>query len=89
MDVNNVITGGHDFYALERFQDATRHMIILDVLTEASPAGSAGDWLRLFLTDEGYAKAQELEKRRDIKIIKHAAIIEGHILNDKKKRRRR
>lgn len=89
MDVNNAITGGHDLYALERFQDTTRHMIILDVLIEASPVGSVGDRLRLFLTDEGYAKAQEVEKRRDIKIIKHAAIIEGHILADKKKRRRR
>lgn len=89
MDVNNAITGGHDLYALERFQDTTRHMIILDVLIEASPVGSVGDRLRLFLTDEGYAKAQEVEKRGDIKIIKHAAIIEGHILADKKKRRRR
>lgn len=89
MDVNNAITGGHDLYALERFQDTTRHMIILDVLIEASPVGSVGDRLRLFLTDEGYAKAQEVEKRGDIKIIKRAAIIEGHILADKKKRRRR
>lgn len=89
MDVNNSITGGHDLYALERFQDATRHMIILDVLTEASPVGCVGDRLRLFLTEEGYAKAQELDKRRDIKIIKHAAMIEGHILADQKRRRRR
>ena len=89
MDMTNAITGGHDLYALERFQDTTRHMIILDVLTEAYPVGSVGDRLCLFLTDESYAKAQELDKHRDIKIIKHAAIIEGHILNDKKKRRRR
>ena len=35
--------------------------------------------LRLFLSDVGYAKAQASEKRGEIKIRKHAAVIEGHI----------
>ena len=34
----------------------------------------------------GYAKAQASEKRGEIKIRKHAAVIEGHILPDRKKR---
>lgn len=33
------------------------------------------------------AKAQASEKRGEIKIRKHAAVIEGHILPDRKKRR--
>ena len=80
--------GGHNILALERFMDETRHMIIFDVLTRESPMGDQGERLRLFLTDEGYAKAQVSEKRGEIKIRKHAAIIEGHILADRKKRRR-
>ena len=80
--------GGHDILALERFMDETRHMIIFDVLTWESPVGDKGERLRLFLSDEGCEKAQASEKRGEIKIRKHAAIIEGHILDDRKKRRR-
>lgn len=80
--------GGHNILALERFMDETRHMIIFDVLTLESPVGDKGERLRLFLSDEGYKKAQASEKRGEIKIRKHAAIIEGHILDDRKKRRR-
>ncbi len=80
--------GGHDILALERFMDETRHMIIFDVLTWESPVGDKGERLRLFLSDEGYEKAQASEKRGEIKIRKHAAIVEGHILDDRKKRHR-
>ena len=86
MGSDYAVIGGHDILALERFMDDTRHMIIFDVLTWKSPVGDKGERLRLFLSDKGYAKAQEAEKRGDIKIRKHAAIIEGHILNDRKKR---
>ena len=80
--------GSHDILALERFMDENRHMIIFDVLTLESPVGDKGERLRLFLSDEEYAKAQASEKCGEIKIRKHAAIIEGHILDDRKKRRR-
>ena len=76
--------GGHGILALERFMDETRHMIIFDVLTWEAPVGDKGERLRLFLSDEGYAKALASEKRGEIKIRKHAAIIEGHILADRK-----
>lgn len=46
--------------------------------------GEKGERLRLFLSDVGYAKAQASEKRGEIKIRKHAAVIEGHILPDRK-----
>ncbi len=49
--------------------------------------GEKGERLRLFLSDVGYAKAQASEKRGEIKIRKHAAVIEGHILPDRRKRR--
>ena len=85
MGSDSAVIGGHDILALERFMDDTRHMIIFDVLTWKSPVGDKGERLRLFLSDKGYAKAQEAEKRGDIKIRKHAAIIEGHILKKRKK----
>ena len=71
--------GGHSILALERFMDETRHMIIFDVLSWKSPVGEKGERLRLFLSDMGYAKAQASEKRGEIKIRKHAAVIEGHM----------
>ena len=49
--------------------------------------GEKGERLRLFLSDVGYAKAQASGRRGEIKIRKHAAVIEGHILPDRKKRR--
>ena len=48
---------GHEYMALERFADDTRHMIIFDVLTKDSPVGWQGERTRLFLTDEGYRKS--------------------------------
>ena len=78
---------GHDILALERFMDETRHMIEFDVLTWDSPVGDKGGRYRLFLSDKGYDRAIETEKRGDIRIRKHARVIEGHILYDKKKQR--
>ena len=69
--------GGHSILALERFMDETSHMIIFDVLSWKSPVGEKAERLRLFLSDVGYAKAQASEKRGEIKIRKHAAVIEG------------
>ena len=50
-------SSGHDIMALERFDPATRHMIVFDVLTHDSPVGWKGEKMRLFLTDAGYSKA--------------------------------
>ena len=45
---------GHDIMALERFDPEVRHMVIFEVLSGDSFAGSKGDRVRLFLTDTGY-----------------------------------
>lgn len=87
-----VVIGGHDILAVERFRDETRHMIVYDVLETGPPYGEEGVRMRLFLSDEGYAQALDAEQRGLIKIKRHAAIIEGHILKDdgrKKKSRRK
>jgi hypothetical protein len=76
---------GHDLLALERFFDTTRHMIEFDVLTHNSPVGDKGYKYRVFLSEEGYQKALSAQKHGDIRIFKHARVIEGHILYDTKK----
>ncbi|MBR3430866.1 MAG: hypothetical protein IKG87_12265 [Clostridia bacterium] len=85
---NDAVITGQDELAVERFRDDTRHMIIFDVLSPRSPVGQKGDRLRLFLTDEAYARARAAQDRGYIRIKKHAAVIEGYILPNKKKKRR-
>ena len=51
--------------------------------------GSPGDEMRLFLTEDGYQAALVSQKRREIKIRRHARIIEGHILDFKPDKHRR
>ena len=85
---NETMIGGHNELAVERFRDDTRHMIIFDVLDCRSPIEKPGERLRLFLSDDAYAKARAAQECGYIRIKKHAAVIEGHILPDKKKKRR-
>ena len=85
---NDAVITGQSELAVERFRDDTRHMIIFDVLSPFSPVGQKGERLRLFLTDEAYARARAAQDRGYIRIKKHAAVIEGYILPNKKKKRR-
>lgn len=85
---NDAVILGHGVLAVERFQDDTQHMIVLDVLDARSPIGHKGERLRLFLSDKGYADALAAQKRGYIRIGKYADVIEGHILPGKKKKRR-
>lgn len=79
---------GHDILALERFMDSTRHMIEFDVLTCDSPVGDKGSCYRTFLSDDGYKKALENQRLGNIKIRRHATVIEDHLLYDRKKQQR-
>ena len=85
---NDAVITGQDELAVERFRDDTHHMIIFDVLSPCSPVGQKGERLRLFLTDEAYARARVAQDRGYIRIKKHAAVVEGYILPNKKKKRR-
>ena len=78
---------GHDLLAVERFHDDTRHMIEFLALSDC-PYGREGQYIRRFLSEDGYAAALDAQRQRAIQIRKHAAIIEGHILPDKRKKRR-
>ena len=74
--------------ALERFRDDTRHMMICEVF-KSCPYGNPGDKNRFFLTEQGYSDALAAVQQRQIRIKTHATMVEGHILPDKKKKRRR
>ena len=78
----------HDIMALERFDPATRHMIVFDVLTHDSPVGWKGEKMRLFLTDAGYSKALENQEKGHIKIRNHAKVLSGDLHYDHKDRER-
>ncbi len=63
---------GHDIMALERFDPEVRHMVIFEVLSGDSFAGSKGDRVRLFLTDAGYQKFKGRQEQGEIRIENHA-----------------
>ena len=87
MDKENGI-GGHNLVALERYRDDTRHMIICEVFTPC-PYGNPGDKNRFFLNEQGYMDAIDSAQKRNIKIKAHSSVVEGYIVPDKKKKRRR
>ena len=80
---------GHDILAVERFQDSMCRMIDFVVLKQSNPYGSSGDEMRLFLNEADYQLALQSQNRREIRIKRTAHIIEGHILYDRKKHKRR
>ena len=88
MGINSEIIHGHDLLCVERFLDATKHMIVFDIHSPNSTYGEKGQRVRLFLNEEEYFLAEDAHRRREIKILKHYAIIEGHIIPEKRRRRR-
>ena len=84
VDCNGI--GGQSELDVKRYHNETHHMIIYDTLL-SSAMGEQGERLRMFLTETEYATAKHAEEIGNIRIVKHAAIVEGHILYDKKRRR--
>ncbi len=68
---------GHDIMALERFDPEVRHMVIFEVLSDDSFAGSKGDRVRLFLTDAGYHKFKGRQEQGEVRIENHAKVAPG------------
>ena len=79
---------GHNILAVERFRDNTRWMIEFFVLRPCV-YGSPGDEVRLFLTEDGYRQALDAQRSQQIKIKRHAHVVEGHIIDFKPKKKRR
>ena len=57
-------------------------MIVFDVLSGESPIGEKGDQMRLFLTEAGYQKALESQKKQYIHIKNHADVVSGNLRYD-------
>ena len=74
---------GHTYMDLARFDEATKHMIIFDVLTNESPVGWKGERTRLFLSDTGYEKALDSQENGQIKILSHAKVRQGNLHYDR------
>ena len=79
---------GHDLLAVERFRDDTRHMAEFSVLADCT-LGRKCQYPRRFLTEDGYAQVLDAQRQGRVCVHKHAAVIEGHIMPLKPKRRRR
>lgn len=82
-------TQEHRLTDVIRYHDNTRHMIEFEVRSIQSPIGAIGGKLRLFLTDAEYTEALEHQNSKHIKIRRHAYVIEGNIVYDRKKNKRR
>jgi len=78
------IMQGHDLTGFERYLPQTRHMIVVDILSNDSPVGYKGERYRFFLSDEGYKNAKASEQRGEAKIRSHAAVCCGSLYPDKK-----
>lgn len=89
MDFNTPHTNGHNLVAVQRYLDTTRHMIEFDVISPKYPGGAVGSRMRLFLSDSGYIEALEHQNSKHIKIRLHAYVIEGNLVYDGKKKKRR
>lgn len=78
---------GHDLLAVERFQDGTRHMVEFEVLKDGSLLALRGEMARLFLSEDSYQRALRSATLGEIRITRHALVVEGHLIRPKKKRR--
>ena len=79
---------GHTYMDLARFDENTKHMIILDVLTHDSPVGRKGERTRLYLSEVGYQIALDNQKIGHIKIFSHAYVAMGILNYDRKEQAR-
>lgn len=80
-----LVIQGHDISGEERFRPETRHMVMLEVRKDCF-AGFRGEQFRLYLSDESYQNAKLSEQEGEIRIKKHASVIDGKLIPDRKAR---
>lgn len=81
MSIFSSITMGHSEYSWYRFCKETRHVIVYDDLKEYPCTRT-----RYYLDDAAYALAKQREAAGWIKIIYDGEVIEGTIVEKKKKK---
>lgn len=83
------VTSGHELYSTHRFRDDVKHMIIFDSIDDNSPLHGGHNRTRLYLTDDEYEDALKKEELGEIEIIYYASVINGYLVRQKKKQKRR
>ena len=72
---------GHGVTAPERYAPHTRHMVILEVITYHA-GYTAGERVRLYLTDEGYNETVQADERGGVNRIRHVRVRMGELKHD-------
>ena len=76
---------GHDLLAVERFKDDTRHMAEFLILSTHCPLGRRGQYKRLFLTEDEYARMRSLERQGQLLVGRGGPLYHLHIAGLKNK----
>ena len=93
------VTAGHVEYSNRRFDFDTRHMVMIEVYRHTAaldqfdyelPGYDRDDSYRarLFLTDEEYKSIRRMELNGVLRILHHANVVGGGLVDDKKPKRK-
>ena len=93
------VTSGHSLYSTHRFREDTKHMVILETLVKTdafelfqydlyTDDGNSHNRTRLYLTEDAYAFTLRMEEKGYIRIIHHASVINGYIVEDRKRKKK-
>lgn len=79
------VTAGHSLFSRHRFRDDVTHVVIYEDLWENHPGRT-----RYYVSDAAYEFIQDAVRKKWIRIVFEAPVIEGRIMtNSKKKTNRR
>lgn len=93
------VTAGHVEYSNRRFDFDTRHMVMIEVYRHTEtleqfdyelPVYDRNDSYRarLFLTDEEYKAVRRMELNGVLRILHHANVVGGYLVDDRKPKRK-
>ena len=93
------VTSGHSLYSTHRFREDTKHMVIFETLVKTdafepfqydlyTDDGNSHNRTRLYLTEDAYTFTLRMEEKGYIRIIHHASIINGYIVEDRKPKKK-
>ena len=79
------VTSGHSLFSRHRFRDDVTHVVIYEDLWENTPGRT-----RFYVTDTAYEFLRDAARKKWIRIVFEAAVVEGRIItNTKNKSTRR
>ncbi len=98
MTADFCVSCGHTEYSNIRFEDGTRHMVIFEAAHDLPelegfrlelpiPYRNMSYRVRLFLTDAEYRNIRRWAAADKVRILHHANVINGYLVDDKKRRK--